>query len=112
MVDRTAHGGLISSLHRSHHQYASHLGLFEKRKQQLLLLLDRQVLATTSALGLTRESRLPLAQVVGLDVPHRARLPAQRGGNLRGAERQSGAHPDTLDALIFSFTSRLLEQHC
>jgi hypothetical protein len=51
MMDRAAEGGFIGGLHRGYDQHATRLRLFEKRKQQLLFLLEGQVLAMTAPRG-------------------------------------------------------------
>ena len=82
VVDRTAHGDFISGLHRSDDQHASGFGLLEERKQQLLLLLDREVLAMATAGRLTPQDGLAVTQVVRMHLSHRTDLPAERRGNL------------------------------
>jgi hypothetical protein len=111
MMDRAAHFLLLGGLYRGHHQHASRLGLFEKRSEQSLFLLDRQVLAMTSALGLTPESHLTPAEIARLHLPYRTRLPTQGRGNLRRTKSESGSPPDTLDALVLCFAFRLQKQH-
>ena len=84
VMDRAAHGGFLGGLHRGDHQHATGFGLFEKRKQQLLLLLHRQILAMTTAGRLARQNGLALTQVVRMHLSHRTDLPAERRGNLCG----------------------------
>ena len=100
MMNRAAHGGFLRGLHRGHDQNTSGCGLFEKRSKQFLLLRAREILAMTTAAGFAPQHRLPLAEIVGLHLPHGADLPAEGGGNLRGSETQGRTQPHALNALL------------
>jgi hypothetical protein len=112
MVDRTAHGGLIGRLHRGHHEHATSGGLLEKRSQQFLFLLQGEILAMTASRRFSPQHGLALTKIVGMQLPHRAHLPAQSGGNLRGTETQSSSQPHTLNALVIRLAFRLVQHRC
>jgi hypothetical protein len=109
-VNRAAHGLLISRLYGCHHEHPTGLGLGEKRSQQLLLLLARQVFMTTTALGLVAQHRFAVAEILRMHLPDRLRLPAQGLGNLRSTQAKRGPQPDRLHTLIPSFRRGLLQQ--
>jgi hypothetical protein len=75
VLDRTAHGGFIGRLHGSHDQYAPGLGLFEKRQQPLLLLLDREVLVMATTRRFVLQYGLPLPKIVRMHLSHGTDLP-------------------------------------
>ena len=62
VMDWTAHGGFVGRLHGSYDQHTPGLCLFEKRKQQLLLLLDREVLVVATAGRLAPQHGLAVAR--------------------------------------------------
>ena len=83
-----------------------------KRSQQLLLLLDRQVLMATTSPAHRWEDGFAFSQVLGLQPPHRSRLPANGTGHLIGREPQRGPQPQALHALQFCFAPGLVERPC
>jgi hypothetical protein len=111
VVDRTAQGGFVGGLHRSHHQHAAGFGWLEKRKQQLLLLLDRQILAMTAARRLAPQDRFPWAKIVRMQLPHRTHLPAQRRGNLCRSQTQGSTSPHALNPLVLCLVLGFFHEH-
>jgi hypothetical protein len=78
--------------------------------QQRFFFRPGEVGAVSSATSRLFENAYALAQDAGLQIAHRAGMPTEYGGNLRGGEPERGAQPDTQDALMFRVAGGLREQ--
>jgi hypothetical protein len=94
-------------MYRGHHEHASGGSLFKKRSQQFSFLLDCEVLTATAAQRFSPQHVLTLTEIIRVYLPHRAHLPAQGQGDLRGSETQGGAQPHALNPLIVRLAFRL-----
>jgi hypothetical protein len=84
-VNRTAHHPLIGGLHGRDHEHPAGFGLGQKGSQQFLFLLAGQVGMMSTALGFILQDCFAVAEIFGVQPPHRLRLPAHNLSNLRSA---------------------------
>jgi hypothetical protein len=100
----------ISGPQRTSLHYTTLTGGKTEVSQQRFFFRSGEVGAVSSATSRLFENAYALVQDAGLQIPHRAGMPTEYGGNLRGRETERGAQPDTQDALMFRVAGGLREQ--
>ena len=109
-VNRATHHLLIGCLHGRDDEHTTRLGLGQKGSQQFLFLLVGQVCMMSTALGFILQDCFAVAEIFGVQPPHRLRLPAHNLSNPRSAQAQRGPQPDRLHTLILGFGGSLLNK--